>query len=68
MWKQLVYYNKNVSRLSEGRSQSLTRAELRNGFRSELGAAVPPTKHHHDDQGKAFSYNYSNENFLCMYV
>ncbi|XP_026324687.1 serine/arginine repetitive matrix protein 1-like, partial [Hyposmocoma kahamanoa] len=38
-------------RLQEGRSQSLTRAELRNGYRKELNApAPPPTKHHHDDQ------------------
>ncbi|XP_045542626.1 dual specificity mitogen-activated protein kinase kinase 7 isoform X2 [Papilio machaon] len=34
-------------RLSEGRSQSLTRAELRNGYRSDVAA---PNKHH-DDQG-----------------
>ncbi|XP_075989353.1 dual specificity mitogen-activated protein kinase kinase 7-like isoform X2 [Anticarsia gemmatalis] len=38
-------------RLSEGRSQSLTRAELRNGYRSELNAPHPAPKHHHDDQG-----------------
>ncbi|RVE55190.1 hypothetical protein evm_000088 [Chilo suppressalis] len=31
----------------EGRSQSLTRAELRNGFRAE----PPPPRLHHDDQG-----------------
>ncbi|XP_034823948.1 dual specificity mitogen-activated protein kinase kinase 7-like isoform X1 [Maniola hyperantus] len=37
-------------RLSEGRSQSLTRAELRNGYRTELTAPVQ-AKHHHDDQG-----------------
>ncbi|XP_068628512.1 dual specificity mitogen-activated protein kinase kinase 7 isoform X2 [Battus philenor] len=34
-------------RLSEGRSQSLTRAELRNGYRTEL----PAPHKHHDDQG-----------------
>ncbi|XP_041974426.1 dual specificity mitogen-activated protein kinase kinase 7-like isoform X2 [Aricia agestis] len=40
------------NRLSEGRSQSLTRAELRNGYRTEL-AHAPPTKHaHHDDQAR----------------
>ncbi|CAF4837553.1 unnamed protein product [Pieris macdunnoughi] len=40
-------------RLSEGRSQSLTRAELRNGFRAEIAAPAPAHthKHHHDDQG-----------------
>lgn len=39
-------------RLSEGRSQSLTRAELRNGYKSELASSPHPThKHHHDDQG-----------------
>ncbi|XP_037300471.1 LOW QUALITY PROTEIN: serine/threonine-protein kinase dst3 [Manduca sexta] len=41
-------------RLSEGRSKSLTRAELRNGFRSEHSATPQPhpaTNHHHDDQG-----------------
>ncbi|XP_049885342.1 dual specificity mitogen-activated protein kinase kinase 7-like isoform X5 [Pectinophora gossypiella] len=38
-------------RLQEGRSQSLTRAELRNGFRTEVAAPAPPHKHHHDDQG-----------------
>ncbi|KAJ8734507.1 hypothetical protein PYW08_013757 [Mythimna loreyi] len=37
-------------RLTEGRSQSLTRAELRNGYRGEP-AAPAPHKHHHDDQG-----------------
>ncbi|XP_072935306.1 dual specificity mitogen-activated protein kinase kinase 7-like isoform X2 [Epargyreus clarus] len=36
-------------RLSEGRSQSLTRAELRNGFRAE--PPPPPAKLLHDDQG-----------------
>ncbi|CAH2100373.1 unnamed protein product [Euphydryas editha] len=35
-------------RLSEGRSQSLTRAELRNGFRAD---APQPSKLLHDDQG-----------------
>ncbi|CAH0600827.1 unnamed protein product [Chrysodeixis includens] len=35
-------------RLSEGRSQSLTRAELRNGFRAEPA----PHKLHHDDQAR----------------
>ncbi|CAH2242471.1 jg20455 [Pararge aegeria aegeria] len=39
-------------RLSEGRSQSLTRAELRNGYRTELTAPVQ-AKHHHDDQGES---------------
>ncbi|XP_045761655.1 dual specificity mitogen-activated protein kinase kinase 7-like isoform X2 [Maniola jurtina] len=38
-------------RLSEGRSQSLTRAELRNGYRTELTAPVQ-AKHHHDDQAR----------------
>ncbi|XP_045452100.1 dual specificity mitogen-activated protein kinase kinase 7-like [Melitaea cinxia] len=37
-----------AGRLSEGRSQSLTRAELRNGFRAD---APPPAKLLHDDQG-----------------
>ncbi|XP_060810236.1 dual specificity mitogen-activated protein kinase kinase 7 isoform X2 [Amyelois transitella] len=38
-------------RLSEGRSQSLTRAELRNGHRppAELPHVTPHEKHHHDD-------------------
>ncbi|KAI8429366.1 hypothetical protein MSG28_000011 [Choristoneura fumiferana] len=36
--------------LSEGRSQSLTRAEPRNGFRSEA-PAPHPSRHRHDDQG-----------------
>ncbi|XP_047525880.1 dual specificity mitogen-activated protein kinase kinase 7 isoform X2 [Pieris napi] len=41
-------------RLSEGRSQSLTRAELRNGFRAEIAAPAPAHthKHHHDDQAR----------------
>nr|QMV48166.1 mitogen-activated protein kinase kinase 7 [Plutella xylostella] len=35
---------------SEGRSQSLTRAELRNGYRAELPApAPPPARHRHDE-------------------
>ncbi|VVC92432.1 unnamed protein product [Leptidea sinapis] len=40
-------------RLSEGRSQSLTRAEVRNGFHSDVTAPAPAHthKHHHDDQG-----------------
>ncbi|CAH0699331.1 unnamed protein product [Spodoptera exigua] len=38
-------------RLSEGRSQSLTRAELRNGYRADPQPAATH-KHHHDDQGK----------------
>ncbi|KAM3957045.1 LOW QUALITY PROTEIN: hemipterous [Aphomia sociella] len=38
-------------RLSEGRSQSLTRAELRNGFRSDA-APLPPSKLHHDDHAR----------------
>ncbi|XP_050553251.1 dual specificity mitogen-activated protein kinase kinase 7 isoform X5 [Spodoptera frugiperda] len=38
-------------RLSEGRSQSLTRAELRNGYRAEP-APPAPHKHHHDDQAR----------------
>ncbi|VVC92431.1 unnamed protein product [Leptidea sinapis] len=39
-------------RLSEGRSQSLTRAEVRNGFHSDVTAPAPAHthKHHHDDQ------------------
>ncbi|KAF9413815.1 hypothetical protein HW555_008083 [Spodoptera exigua] len=37
-------------RLSEGRSQSLTRAELRNGYRADPQPAATH-KHHHDDQG-----------------
>ncbi|XP_059056541.1 dual specificity mitogen-activated protein kinase kinase hemipterous-like [Achroia grisella] len=37
-------------RLSEGRSQSLTRAEIRNGFRTDV-APLPPSKLHHDDHG-----------------
>ncbi|CAB3259258.1 unnamed protein product [Arctia plantaginis] len=39
-------------RLSEGRSQSLTRAELRNGYREMAAPPNPPPKHHHDDQGQ----------------
>ncbi|XP_047033700.1 dual specificity mitogen-activated protein kinase kinase 7-like isoform X1 [Helicoverpa zea] len=38
-------------RLSEGRSQSLTRAELRNGYRAEPPPPSAAHKHHHDDQG-----------------
>lgn len=38
-------------RLSEGRSQSMTRAELHNGYRTEMPPPTPPPKHHHDDQG-----------------
>ncbi|PZC74234.1 hypothetical protein B5X24_HaOG208160 [Helicoverpa armigera] len=37
-------------RLSEGRSQSLTRAELRNGYRAEPPPPSAAHKHHHDDQ------------------
>ncbi|CAH0699330.1 unnamed protein product [Spodoptera exigua] len=46
-------------RLSEGRSQSLTRAELRNGYRADPQPAATH-KHHHDDQGAqpAFDYRY----------
>ncbi|XP_073951409.1 dual specificity mitogen-activated protein kinase kinase 7-like isoform X2 [Choristoneura fumiferana] len=43
--------NDRYSRLSEGRSQSLTRAEPRNGFRSEA-PAPHPSRHRHDDQGR----------------
>ncbi|XP_050663839.1 dual specificity mitogen-activated protein kinase kinase 7-like isoform X2 [Leptidea sinapis] len=41
-------------RLSEGRSQSLTRAEVRNGFHSDVTAPAPAHthKHHHDDQAR----------------
>ncbi|CAH0699329.1 unnamed protein product [Spodoptera exigua] len=38
-------------RLSEGRSQSLTRAELRNGYRADPQPAATH-KHHHDDQAR----------------
>ncbi|XP_026501195.1 dual specificity mitogen-activated protein kinase kinase 7-like isoform X4 [Vanessa tameamea] len=42
-------------RLSEGRSQSLTRAELRNGYRADAPPAAPPaapSKLLHDDQAR----------------
>uniref|UniRef100_A0A2A4J6R7 mitogen-activated protein kinase kinase n=1 Tax=Heliothis virescens TaxID=7102 RepID=A0A2A4J6R7_HELVI len=39
-------------RLSEGRSQSLTRAELRNGYRAEPPPPSAAHKHHHDDQAR----------------
>ncbi|XP_063633405.1 dual specificity mitogen-activated protein kinase kinase 7-like isoform X2 [Cydia splendana] len=42
--------NNRYARLSEGRSQSLTRAEPRNGFRTDLPAPHAP-RHRHDDQG-----------------
>ncbi|XP_028029549.1 dual specificity mitogen-activated protein kinase kinase 7-like isoform X3 [Bombyx mandarina] len=46
-----------VRRLSEGRSQSLTRAELRNGYKGEVSPPPPPPKHHHDDQGEQPAYD-----------